>query len=96
MYYKETHQWSLNFANAEAALFGVPTIGEFHNGIGTFYDQEPIGGREVFVRGVWSGITATTAHFVQSISDDGGRTWKTNWIADDVRVKGTTNQCAKG
>jgi hypothetical protein len=96
MYDKATHQWNLNFANIEAAEFGVPTIGEFHNGVGMFYDQEPLGGRVVFVRGVWSGITATSAHFVQSISDDGGKTWKANWIADDTRMKGTTNECAKG
>lgn len=93
LYDKATRQWNLNFANVEAALFGVPTIGEFRDGIGTFYDEEPIGGREALVRGMWSRITATSAHFVQSISDDGGQTWQTNWIADDTRVKGTTDQC---
>ncbi len=96
MYDEETHQWNLNFANVEAAMFGVPTIGEFRDGIGTFYDEEPIGGREVLVRGMWSQITATSAHFVQSISDDGGRTWQTNWVADDTRIKGTTDPCTKG
>jgi hypothetical protein len=95
LYDPETRQWNLNFANVEAALFGVPTIGEFRDGIGTFYDEEPIGGREVLVRGMWSRITATSAHFVQSISDDGGKTWQTNWIADDRRVKGTTDECWK-
>lgn len=96
LYDKETGQWNLNFANAEAALFGVPTIGEFHDGVGRFYDEEPIGGRQVLVRGMWSHITATSAHFVQSISDDGGKTWQVNWIADDTRVKGTTDECWKG
>jgi hypothetical protein len=95
LYDKDTHQWNLNFANVEAAMFGVPTIGEFRGGVGTFYDEEPIGGREVLVRGVWSHITATSAQFAQSISDDGGKTWQTNWIADDTRVKGTTDECAK-
>jgi hypothetical protein len=95
LYDKETRQWNLNFANVEAAMFGVPTIGEFRNGVGTFYDEEPIGGRQVLVRGMWSHITVTSAHFVQSISDDGGRTWQVNWIADDTRVKGTTDECAK-
>jgi hypothetical protein len=96
LYDRETHQWSLNFANVEAAAFGVPTIGEFRHGVGTFYDEEPIGGRQVLVRGMWWHITATSAQFVQSISDDGGKTWKTNWTADDTRVKGTTDVCAKG
>jgi hypothetical protein len=96
LYDKETRQWNLNFANVEAALFGVPTIGEFRDGVGTFYDEEPIGGRQVLVRGMWSHITAASAHFVQSISDDGGTTWQANWIADDTRVKGTTDECWKG
>jgi hypothetical protein len=95
LYDQETRQWSLNFANAAGGSFGVPAIGDFRDGVGTFYDQEPLRGRVVFVRGVWSDITATSARFAQSISDDGGKTWKTNWIADDTRVKGTTNECAQ-
>ncbi|HUA22587.1 MAG TPA: hypothetical protein VMA54_00560 [Steroidobacteraceae bacterium] len=96
LYDPESHQWSLNFANAAVGMMtGPPTVGEFRRGIGTFFDQEPIGGREVLVRAVWSNITANSAHFVQAISDDGGKTWQTNWIADDTRVKGTTDECAK-
>ncbi|MHB8812675.1 MAG: hypothetical protein ACYDAE_05365 [Steroidobacteraceae bacterium] len=96
LYDPESHQWSLNFANAASGAIGVPTIGEFRNGIGTFYDQEPIGGREVLVRNVWSNVTMNSARFVQAISDDGGKSWTTNWIADDTRVKGTTDQCEQG
>lgn len=96
LYDPDSHQWSLNFANAASGVIGVPTIGEFRNGIGTFYDQEPIGGREVLVRNVWSNVTMNSARFVQAISGDGGKTWTTNWIADDTRVKGTTDQCVKG
>ena len=95
VYNPDSHQWSLNFVNAANGVVGVPTVGEFRQGIGTFYDQEPIGGRVVLVRGMWSDITATSAHFVQSISDDGGKTWKINWIADDTRVKGTVNECGQ-
>ena len=96
LYDPESHQWSLNFANAAVGtMTGPPTVGEFSHGIGTFIDQEPIGGREVLVRGVWSNITATSARFVQSVSGDGGRTWQANWVADDTRVKGTTDQCLK-
>jgi hypothetical protein len=96
LYDPQSHQWSLNFANAKSGDMGVPTIGEFHHGIGTFYDQEAIGGREVLVRNIWSDIRYGSAHFVQSISDDGGKTWHPNWIAEDTRVKGTTDVCEKG
>lgn len=93
LYDPATRQWSLNFANATSGVMSVPTIGEFRSGVGTFYDREPIDGREVLVRNVWSGITASSAHFEQAISDDGGKTWMANWIADDTRMQGTANEC---
>lgn len=96
LYDPASRQWSLNFANVARGVMSVPTVGQFRDGIGTFYDEEQIGGREVLVRNVWSHVTANSAHLVQDISDDGGKTWTTNWIADDTRVKGTTNVCQKG
>lgn len=95
LYNPASHQWSLNFANAASGVMAVPTVGEFRNGIGTFYDQEPIDGRVVLVRNVWSHVSANAGHFAQSTSDDGGKTWTLNWVADDTRVKGTTSVCAK-
>ena len=37
-------------------------------------------------RKVWSDITPNSAHFEQSFSDDGGKTWEVNWITDQTRV----------
>lgn len=93
LYDPVSQQWSLNFANVASGAMGVPTIGGFRDGIGTFYDQEPIDGREVLLRNVWSHITANSAHFEQAVSDDGGKTWTANWIADDTRVQGTADGC---
>ncbi len=76
----------MNFANAKVGSFGVPTIGEFKNGRGEFYDREPVGGRMILVRNVWSDMKTNSCHFEQAFSDDGGKTWETNWIADDTRV----------
>ena len=86
LYDPAAHQWSLNFANAKVGSFGVPTIGEFKNGRGEFYDREPVGGRTILVRNVWSDMKANSCHFEQAFSDDGGKTWEVNWIADDTRV----------
>jgi hypothetical protein len=55
-------------------------------GVGTFYDFEAIGGRMIWVRNVWSRITSTSCHFEQAFSADGGKTWETNWMADDTRM----------
>lgn len=87
LYDPKSHQWSLNFANSTNGELGVPTVGEFKNGVGTFYDQERIGERVVLVRNMWSDITPTSCRFEQAFSGDGGRTWEVNWVATDVRIR---------
>jgi hypothetical protein len=75
LYNPQSHQWS------------PPAIGEFKNGRGEFYDQEPFNGRSILVRIVWSDITPDSHSFEQSFSDDGGKTWEPNFIATLTRVK---------
>jgi len=92
LYNPQSRQWSLNFANVKGGSLSAPTIGEFRNGRGEFYDQEEFNGRMILVRNVWSDITADSCHFEQAFSDDGGKTWETNWIAEDTRVKDATGE----
>ncbi|HTD75507.1 MAG TPA: hypothetical protein VK652_18405 [Steroidobacteraceae bacterium] len=87
LYDPQARQWSLNTANAKAGTLGVPTVGEFKDGRGEFFDQETFNGRTILVRNVWSEITADSCRFEQAFSDDGGKTWEVNWIAVDTRVK---------
>jgi hypothetical protein len=87
LYNPESHQWSLNTASAAGGTMSVPTVGSFKDGRGEFYDMEPINGRMVLVRNVWSDIAPASCHFEQAFSADGGKTWETNWIADDTRMK---------
>jgi len=87
LYNPSSHQWSLNFANSSGGTLYQPTIGEFKNGRGEFYDQETLNGRAIFVRFIISDITPTSCRFEQSFSDDGGKTWELNWIATDTRIK---------
>ncbi|HKP65399.1 MAG TPA: hypothetical protein VJX31_02150 [Casimicrobiaceae bacterium] len=79
-------QWSLTFANAAAGVLNTPAIGAFSAGRGEFYDQESLDGRAILVRFVISDITNDACHFEQSFSADGGKTWETNWIAQDTRT----------
>src|SRR5262249_33392055 len=88
LYNPESHQWSLNFSNSASGTLSQPTMGEFKNGRGEFYDQETLNGRAIFVRFVISDITPTSCRFEQAFSDDGGKTWEVNWIATDTRVQG--------
>ena len=86
LYNPQFHQWSLNFANSTDGTLSAPTVGEFKNGRGEFYDQELFNGKTIFVRFVISDITPNSCHFEQAFSDDGGKTWEVNWIATDTRV----------
>ena len=87
LYNPQSRQWSLNFANSASGVLTVPTIGEFKNGRGEFFDQETLNGRAIFVRFVISDISENSCRFEQAFSDDGGKTWEVNWIAVDTRVK---------
>jgi hypothetical protein len=87
LYNPQAHQWSLNFANRNSGVLSQPTVGEFKNGRGEFYDQETLNGRAIFVRFVISDITPNSCRFEQAFSEDGGKTWEVNWIATDRRVK---------
>jgi|SRR6266851_5146038 len=87
LYNPQSHQWSLNFANSNGGTLSQPTIGDFRNGRGEFFDQETLNGRAILVRFVISDITPNSCHFEQAFSDDGGKTWEVNWIATDTQVK---------
>jgi hypothetical protein len=87
LYNPQSRQWSLNTANSRGGTLSVPTIGEFKNGRGEFFDHEDFNGRMIFVRNVWTNITPDSCRFEQSFSEDGGKTWELNWIAVDTRVK---------
>ena len=87
LYNPQSRQWSLNFASVNGGVMTEPTIGEFKNGRGEFFNQETLNGRAIFVRFVISDITPNSCRFEQAFSDDGGKTWEVNWIAKDIRVK---------
>ncbi len=87
LYNPQTRQWSLYWANSKAGTVGgPPNIGEFKNGRGEFFCQDTLNGRAILIRYVWSDITPNSAHFEQSYSDDGGKTWEVNWISPITRM----------
>lgn len=90
LYNPASRQWSLNFSNSSVGALGQPTVGEFKNGRGEFYDQESFNGRAILVRFVISEIKPDSCHFEQSFSTDGGKTWEVNWIATDTRMRTDT------
>jgi len=87
LYNPQARQWSLNFANVSNGALTTPSIGEFKDGRGEFYNQDTYNGRAILVRFVITKITNEQYRFEQSFSDDWGKTWEVNWIAIDTRVK---------
>jgi hypothetical protein len=89
LYNPQARQWSLNFATSNVGVLSVPMVGEFKDGRGEFYDQEPYNGRSILVRfRMWS-ISEDSAQSEQAFSDDGGKTWETNWVNKYTRMKDT-------
>ena len=86
LYNPDSHQWSLNVTSSHSGVLGTPTIGAFEHSRGEFYDQETFNDRAILVRFVISPLSATSCHFEQAFSADGGRTWEVNWIADDTLI----------
>lgn len=86
LYNPQARQWSLNYASVRGGTLTKPMFGAFHDGRGEFFGQDDFDGRAILVRFIISGVTADSAHFEQAYSDDGGRTWETNWIATDTRL----------
>jgi len=80
----DTQLWSLYWADSAKGVLEQPQIGRFADGKGEFYGAD----KSQFVRYVWSKITPTSAHFEQSVSADGGKSWKVNWVSD---MKKTTD-----
>jgi len=85
LYNPDSRQWHISWANATDGLIGSAMTGEFRDGRGEFYGQEPFNGRVITVRFVFSDITATSFRFEQAFSRDWGRTWEVNWKATFTR-----------
>src|ERR687889_1656582 len=65
LYNPQSRQWSLNFANISTGTLSPPTIGEFKDGRGEFYNQETFNGRAILVRFVITKITQDQYRFEQ-------------------------------
>jgi hypothetical protein len=87
LYNPQSHQWSLNWASSRDGIMQSPMIGDFRNGRGEFYDQEPLNGRSIFARNSFSDITPDSSRFEQAFSDDYGKTWETNWVMTFTRTR---------
>jgi hypothetical protein len=87
LYDPASRQWRIYWASHLTGALDVPMIGGFRDGRGEFYDQELFEGRAIFVRFLWTVQSADRCRWEQAFSEDGGRTWETNWTMDWTRTE---------
>ena len=85
VYNPASRQWSIQYASSGGGMQGAPLVGGFRDGRGEFYNQETYRDRAIFVRFVFSDIGPKSFRLVQSFSEDGGKSWEANWVAEFAR-----------
>ena len=86
-YDPDTNQWAIYWADSRRpGLLDPPVIGSFSGDTGIFEGTDTFEGRPIRVRFTWSRVTSPTPRWEQAFSDDGGRTWETNWVMDFTRT----------
>ena len=83
----ERRRWSIYWADSRRpGELDPPVFGTFSGDVGVFEGDDLYKGRPILVRFAWSGVKTPTPRWEQSFSDDGGRTWETNWVMDFARA----------
>lgn len=83
LYNPDTRQWSIYLVDLDKGTLDIPPVtGEFHDGVGEFYNQQFWNGRAVTVRYQWFNLSPKSARMQQSFSADGGKNWEVNWICE--------------
>ncbi len=75
--------WSLDGRNPTQVT--VDGVGQFVNGVGTFFADDTFNGKPIRVRGIFTPLSAHAAQWEQAFSPDGGRSWETNYVMHYTR-----------
>jgi hypothetical protein len=87
LYNPGSQQWNVYLASSKSGVLGDAMVGGFKDGRGEFIYQDEDQGRTVLVRDIWSDIKADSCRNEWADSEDGGKTWETNWVAVDTLIK---------
>jgi hypothetical protein len=81
-----TGEWSLHWADTvRVGVLLPPMVGRFNGNVGEFLGDETADGRLVLCRFHWIRTLDGSPRWEQAFSDDGGKTWETNWIMTFTR-----------
>ncbi len=82
---KTTGLWSIYWADSRRGTLDPPVVGSFKGDVGVFEGADTFEGRPIRVRFTWSGVTTPAVRWEQAFSQDGGKTWETNWVMEMTR-----------
>jgi hypothetical protein len=86
-------QWSIWWIDGRSpSHLDPPVVGGFKNGVGTFYANDIFKGKPIRIRFLWTNLT-TKPHWEQAFSEDGGKTWETNWTMEFVKNPTSVRTC---
>jgi hypothetical protein len=81
-----TGLWSIWWAGKANPVLDAPVVGRFDGDRGVFEAEDVFDGRPILVRFVWSRVSSPHPRWEQAFSEDGGRSWETNWVMDYTRI----------
>jgi hypothetical protein len=83
----KTQTWSIWWLDGRYPdKLDVPMRGAFEDGVGTFYADDTFDGKAIKVRFLWTHSSHEACRWEQAFSEDGGKTWETNWTMDFART----------
>lgn len=84
----DRRQWSIWWLDGRhPARFDPPVVGGFENGVGTFYGEDTLNGKPIYVRFLWTETASGAPHWEQAFSADAGKSWETNWTMNFTRSR---------
>ena len=78
----KTGSWSIWWWDERFGDVDPPVTGRFANGAGTFFGDSVLEEKPIRVRYIWDMPAPDAPRWQQAFSDDGGRTWETNWVME--------------
>jgi hypothetical protein len=87
LYDPATRLWSIHWADSRTGTLGLPPmVGRFDGDRGVFSGDDSHEGKPVRCRYIWTRLGPDACRWEQAFSDDGERTWETNWTMDFTRA----------
>lgn len=82
----KTQKWSIYWNDSVQCELQPPVIGGFKGDRGEFYGDDTFKGAAIRVRYVWLKLGPDSAQWEQAFSQDGGKSWETNWVMELKRA----------